>query len=115
MAAVDQDTGQKRGGWAPWALMAPGILWLGVFFLIPIYYLLRTALSNVDFVGDTTFAWRWVNFHDAWSTYSAEFIRSFWYGLVATLLCIALGYPLAYVIAFRGGKWRNFLLGLVVI
>ncbi len=113
--AVDQETGGKRGRFAPWALMSPGIFWLTLFFLVPVYYLLRTALSNVDFVGDTTFAWRWVNFSDAWTTYNAEFIRSFWYGFLSTVFCIALGYPLAYVIAFRGGKWRNFLLGLVVV
>jgi spermidine/putrescine transport system permease protein len=95
--------------------MSPGLLWLVLFFLVPVYYLLRTALSSVDFVGDTTFDWRWHNFSDAWTTYQDQFLRSFWYGLLATLLCIALGYPLAYVIAFRGGRWKNLLLGLVVV
>jgi spermidine/putrescine transport system permease protein len=113
--AVDQETGGKRARFAPWALMSPAIFWLTVFFLVPVYFLLRTALSNVDFVGNTSFAWRWVNFSDAWSNYSAQFIRSFWYGFLSTVLCVALGYPLAYVIAFRGGRWRNFLLGLVVV
>jgi spermidine/putrescine transport system permease protein len=107
--------GGRRARYAPWALMSPGLLWLVLFFLVPVYYLLRTALSSVDFVGDTTFNWRWHNFSDAWTTYQDQFLRSFWYGLLATLLCIALGYPLAYVIAFRGGRWKNLLLGLVVV
>jgi spermidine/putrescine transport system permease protein len=107
--------GGRRARYAPWALMSPGLLWLVLFFLVPVYYLLRTALSSVDFVGDTTFDWRWHNFSDAWTTYQDQFLRSFWYGLLATLLCIALGYPLAYVIAFRGGRWKNLLLGLVVV
>jgi spermidine/putrescine transport system permease protein len=109
------EEGGKRARFAPWALMSPGLIWLILFFLVPVYYLLRTALSTVDFVGDTTFDWRWHNFSDAWTTYHEQFLRSFWYGLLATLLCIALGYPLAYVIAFRGGRWKNLLLGLVVI
>jgi len=107
--------GGRRARYAPWALMSPGLLWLVLFFLVPVYYLLRTALSSVDFVGDTTFDWRWHNFSDAWTSYQDQFLRSFWYGLLATLLCIALGYPLAYVIAFRGGRWKNLLLGLVVV
>jgi spermidine/putrescine transport system permease protein len=109
------DAEGRKGGWAPYALLSPGMLWLTLFFLVPIWFLFRTALSNVDFVGDTTFAWKWANFSDAWSAYQDQFLRSFWYAFVATLLCIALGYPLAYVIAFRGGRWRNMLLGLVVV
>jgi spermidine/putrescine transport system permease protein len=109
------DAEGRKGGWAPYALLSPGMLWLTLFFLVPIWFLLRTALSNVDFVGDTSFAWKWSNFSDAWSAYQDQFLRSFWYAFVATLLCIALGYPLAYVIAFRGGRWRNMLLGLVVV
>ena len=113
--AGDADNGGREGRFAPWALMSPGIVWLVLFFLVPVYYLLRTALSTVDFVGDTTFSWQWSNFSDAWTNYSDQFLRSFWYGALATLLCIALGYPLAYVIAFRGGRYRNLLLGLVVV
>jgi spermidine/putrescine transport system permease protein len=112
---AESEGGAKRGGFAPWALMSPGLLWLFLFFLVPAYFLLRTALSTVDFVGDTTFAWRWHNFSEAWTANHEQFLRSFWYGLLATLLCIALGYPLAYVIAFRGGRWKNLLLGLVVV
>jgi spermidine/putrescine transport system permease protein len=106
---------QRRGGWAPYALLTPGMLWLILFFLVPIWFLLRTALSDVDVAGDTSFTWHWANFPNAWTSYSEQFTRSFLYAGTATLLCIALGYPLAYVIAFRGGRWRNLLLGLVVV
>ena len=47
------------------------------------------------------------------STY-AVFVRSFLYALIATVLALAISYPLAYAIAFKAGRWRNLLLVLVV-
>jgi spermidine/putrescine transport system permease protein len=106
---------QRRGGFTPYALLAPGMLWLILFFMVPIWFLLQTALSKADAVGNTSFVWRWANFSDSWTAYQHQYLLSFRYALIATLLCIAIGYPLAYVIAFRGGRYKNFLLGLVVV
>jgi len=91
------------------------MIWLILFFMVPIWFLLQTALSQADAVGNTTFVWKWSNFSDSWHLYQHQYFLSFRYALIATLLCIAIGYPLAYVIAFRGGKYRNLLLGLVVV
>ncbi|MBA2283316.1 MAG: ABC transporter permease [Acidimicrobiia bacterium] len=81
------------------------------------FTLFRTALSVKEsrFDLEPTFSWRWANFTESISTYSSQFTRSFLYAGAATVLCIAIGYPIAYVIAVRGGRWRNVLLGLVVI
>jgi spermidine/putrescine transport system permease protein len=106
---------QRKGGFTPYALLAPGMLWHILFFMVPVWFLLQTALSKADASGDTTFSWKWSNFSDSWSAYSSQYLLSFRYAIVATLLCIAIGYPLAYVIAFRGGRYRNLLLGLVVV
>jgi spermidine/putrescine transport system permease protein len=106
---------QRRGGFTPYALLAPGMLWLILFFMVPIWFLLQTALSKADAVGNTSFVWRWANFSDSWTAYQHQYLLSFRYALIATLLCVAIGYPLAYVIAFRGGRYKNFLLGLVVV
>ena len=106
---------QRKGGFTPYALLAPGMLWLILFFMVPIWFLLQTALSKADAVGNTSFVWRWANFSDSWSAYQHQYLLSFRYALIATLLCIAIGYPLAYVIAFRGGRYKNVLLGLVVV
>ena len=43
-----------------------------------------------------------------------QFIRSFVFAGAATLLALAIAYPLAYFIAFKAGKWRNLMLVLVV-
>lgn len=107
----------KKGGWAPYGLLSPGVLWLALFFLVPMVTLARTALSVKEsrFDFDPSFSWEWSNLSDSVSTYSTQLWRSFKYAGIATVLCILIGYPLAYVIAVRGGRWRNVLLGLVVV
>jgi spermidine/putrescine transport system permease protein len=112
-----EDDSRRRGGWVPYALLSPGVLWLLLFFLVPLWALLRMSLSTQQsrFDFDPGFSWDWSNYTDALSTFSSQFGRSFWYAGVATVLCILIAYPLAYVIAFRAGRWRTLLLGLVVI
>jgi spermidine/putrescine transport system permease protein len=93
------------------------MLWLGLFFLAPLYSLLRISLSTKPsrFSVDYEFTWAFENYATAFSDFGAQFQRAFTYAAVATVLTILIGYPLAYVIAFRGGKYKNILLGLVVI
>ncbi|HLY85682.1 MAG TPA: ABC transporter permease [Gaiellaceae bacterium] len=61
-----------------------------------------------------SFGWHWSNFSNALSTYEPQFTRSFEYAGIATLLALAISYPLAYWIAFRGGRWKNLFLLLVI-
>ena len=111
------DRTRKSGGWAAYGLLSPGLLWLALFFLVPLVSLLRMSLatkkSRFDF--DPSFTWAWGNYGDSLSAYGSQFGRSFVYAAIATVACVAIGYPLAYVIAFRGGRWRNVLIGLVVV
>jgi len=65
-------------------------------------------------VGGAGTAW-WEPYQRALGNYGTHFFRSFRYALVATLLSLALGYPLAYFIAFRAGRLKNLLLGLVIL
>jgi spermidine/putrescine transport system permease protein len=113
----DGDRSKRRAGFVPYALLSPGMLWLILFFLVPLFTLARTSLSVKEsrFAVDATFNWHVENFTNALSDYSDQFIRSFAYAGAATLACIAIGYPVAYVIAFRGGRFKNVLLGLVVV
>jgi spermidine/putrescine transport system permease protein len=102
---------------APYGLLQPGIFWLALFYLAPMFTLLRTSLSTLPsrFAVEPVFDWNFSNYADALTDFSDQFLRGFGYAAVATVLCIVIGYPLAYVIAFRGGRWKNLLLGLVVI
>ena len=58
--------------------------------------------------------WAFDNYTNAISDFSEQFIRSFVYGGTATVAALLIGYPLAYAIAFHGGKWRNALLLAVI-
>ena len=116
-ASVERDAqGRKAARWTPWMLLAPGILWLFWFFYLPLYSLFRMSLSSkASRFAIPTFSWEWSNYHQAFSQYGAQFQRSFTYALAATLIALLIAYPVAYVIAFRGGRFRNVLLGLVVV
>jgi spermidine/putrescine transport system permease protein len=97
----------------PYFLLAPGTIWLVVFFVVPLYYMGKLSLES-GVVGNLEFNWHWKNYSDALSLYDTQFVRSFLYAGVATLLALLLAYPLAYAIAFKAGRWRNVLLFAVI-
>jgi spermidine/putrescine transport system permease protein len=98
---------------APYLLLAPGILWLGVFFLVPLGYLGYVSLQSGVF-PTFEFSWEFSNFTNAISDYHTQLVRSFVYAGVATVACLLLAYPLVYWIAFRAGRWRNLFLLFIV-
>lgn len=107
---------RKRAKFVPWALLTPGGLFFALFFLAPVWALVRIALSTKPSrFEDPVFSWDFSNFSTAFSDYGEQFFRSFVYAGAATLLAFAIGYPLAYFIAAHGGKWKDLLIGLVVI
>jgi spermidine/putrescine transport system permease protein len=116
LVALLADT-ETRRQLAPYGLLKPGMLWLALFFLAPLWTMLSMSLSSRDGPLDfsPTFSWEFGNYADAFSDFGPQFQRAFLYAAIATVLTILIGYPLAYVIAFRGGRYRNFLLGLVII
>lgn len=110
------DRGRKHARFAPYGLLAPGSIWLILFFLVPLWQLGRMALSSkATRFANPTFAWDWGNFSEAMNRFGTQFYRSFGFAFFATLFALIIGYPLAYVIATRGGRFKNLLLGLVVI
>jgi spermidine/putrescine transport system permease protein len=98
----------------PYLLLAPGLLFLGVFFLVPLGYLAYQALQsgNIDF--GYQFTWAWSNFSDAVRGYGGQFERSWADAGHATAQARLVSYPVAYWIAFRGGRWKNLLLLCIV-
>ncbi len=97
----------------PYALLLPGTLWLIVFFVVPLYFMGKLSLES-GVVGSLEFSWHWTNYSDALSLYDTQFVRSFTYSGAATVIALLLAYPLAYMIAFKAGRWRNALLLAVV-
>jgi spermidine/putrescine transport system permease protein len=107
----------RRGRLTPYLLLLPGLAWLAVFFAVPIFTLFGTSLQTPSPSGeigafDQTF--RFANFADAARDYLPQFGRAFLYAGIATVAALLIGYPLAYMIAFKAGRLRNLLLVLVV-
>jgi len=102
---------------APYGLLKPGMLWLALFYLAPLITLLRLSLSTLPsrFAVEADFDWNFGNYTRAFTDFGPQFSRAFLYAGIATLLTVAIGYPIAYVIAFRGGRYKSVLLALVVI
>ncbi|HKP19723.1 MAG TPA: ABC transporter permease [Gaiellaceae bacterium] len=99
----------------PYTLLAPGLAWLALFFLVPLGFLVYQSLETQDPIAFTnTFDWAWHNYRDAIRGYDAQLIRSFEYAAIATGIALAVSYPLAYWIAFRGGRWKNLLLLMII-
>jgi spermidine/putrescine transport system permease protein len=98
----------------PYLLLLPGMAFLAVFFLVPTYYLANTSLQSGDLFSGYVFSWAWDNYRDAVTTYRPQFLRSLQYAGLATLVAFVISYPLAYWIAFRGGRWKNLLLLFII-
>jgi spermidine/putrescine transport system permease protein len=99
----------------PYLLLAPGIAFLALFFLVPLGFLGHQSLETqnpIDFTN--SFDWAWHNYSDALSTYHGQLLRSFEYAAIATAIALLLSYPLAYWIAFRGGRWKNLFLLMII-
>ena len=108
------DRGGRRRSRAAYLLLLPGIAWLVVFFLVPMFSLLSMSLSEGSLERGYAFTGRFANYTEALSQYADYFVRSFLYAGIATLLALVLAYPLAYTIAFKAGRWRGVLLILVI-
>jgi spermidine/putrescine transport system permease protein len=104
-----------RHRWAtPYLLLLPGMAFLAVFFLVPTYYLANTSLQSGDLFSGYVFSWAWENYRDALTVYRPQFLRSLEYAGLATVLAFLISYPLAYWIAFRGGRWKNLFLLFII-
>src|ERR1700754_1119936 len=97
----------------PYGLLGPGILWLILFFLVPLYFMGRLSLESGIFPS-FQFDWNFSNYSDALSAYGTQFFRAFEYSAIAMVLALLIAYPLAYAIAFRGGRWKNAMLLAVI-
>lgn len=104
----------RRKKLVPYWLLVPGILWLLVFFAAPLVYQASTSLQTGSLEEGFKLTWHFGTYADALSEYYPQFLRSVGYATAATVLCLVLGYPLAYLIAFRAGRWRNLLMILVI-
>jgi spermidine/putrescine transport system permease protein len=117
MAGVASSS-RQRSKIAPYLMIAPALVYLAIFFVVPFWSLFRTSLSTMGgsiYLPELTFAWDFSNYGHALSAYQDQILRSLLYAFTATVVSLVISYPLAYVIAFKSGRYRNLLLGLVVL
>ena len=106
----------QRSSRTGYLLLFPGLAWLSVFFAIPFITLFMTSLQQPvpGSSGKYTFGLQFSNYGSALAEYWELFLRSFLYAGIATVLALAIAYPLAYFIAVRAGRWRSLMLVLVI-
>ncbi len=111
--------GDKRGrGWTLRlaGLLAPVTFWLGLFFLVPLLLILAYSFGTSGVYGGITLGFNPGNYLKVFDPLYLEIIvRTFVIALINTVLCLALGYPLAYFIALKSGSWKTILILMVMI
>src|SRR3954451_16366692 len=100
---------------APYLFLIPGGLWLIAFFVVPMVIMASVSLQEGSLGTGYRMTWNFGIYPDVINTYLPQFVRSLTYAVVVTLATLALGYPIAYMIAFRGGRFKNILLLLVIL
>ena len=106
---------RRRRRLLPYLLLAPGLLWLGVFFLIPAFNQLNVSLWSGTPETGQQFDWNFSNYSEAIGDYSGHIARSLGYAATATVLAFLIAFPLAYYIAFKAPRWLKPLLLLLII
>jgi spermidine/putrescine transport system permease protein len=107
--------GRIRARVVPYALLSPGLLWLAIFFAWPTIQMFFISLQEGSLERGYALTWHWATYGDVFSKYSVQMIRSVEYGLIVTVACLLISYPLAYFIAVHGGRWKNALLFMVIL
>jgi len=100
---------------APYLMVLPGSAWLFVFFLVPILFLASVSLQTGNIFDGFRLTWHFRNYVDAVQLYHVQFLRSLRYASIATAVTIVVSYPLAYWIAFRGGRHKTTFLFLLLL
>jgi spermidine/putrescine transport system permease protein len=99
----------------PLLLLLPGGGWLVLFFVLPMAFMLLVSLQQGTFDTGYQLTWNFAIYPEVVAQYWGLYVRSAGFALATTLLTLAIGYPVAYTIAFRGGRLKNALLLLVVL
>ena len=98
------------------AFLVPGGLWLVALFAAPLVFLLALSFGYTDDLGEALYGWNPENYSRVFDAdLLPVLVRSVGFALATVVLCLLIGYPVAYYIAIFGGRWKNVLLALVVL
>lgn len=106
----------RRLRWlTPYLFLLPGGLWLTAFFVVPMLVMASVSLQEGSLSRGYTLTWNFPIYAQVIGDWTTQFVRSLWYAGIVTLLTLLIGYPMAYTIAFRGGRAKSVLLLLVIL
>jgi spermidine/putrescine transport system permease protein len=106
---------RRRRGLLPYLFLGPGLLWLLVFFLVPLANQAYVSLQTGNPETGYAFGWHFSTYSHALSAYHTQILRSFGYAASSTILDLIIAFPLAYFIAFKAGRFKNLMLLLIVL
>ncbi|GHZ43564.1 TPA: spermidine/putrescine ABC transporter permease PotB [Vibrio cholerae] len=90
--------------------------WLVLFVLIPNLMIIGTSFLTRDEANLIKFAFTFENYTRLLDPlYGKVMLHSFYMAIVATLICLVIGYPFAYMVAKMPEKWRPFMLFLIIV
>lgn len=108
--------GKRRGqAAAPFLLQAPANLWQIAFFVVPMFAMLVLSLESGNSIEGFTFTWHFQNYTDALTNYTPQYINTFRNAFLVTAIGLLVAYPIAYWIAFHGGRRKSTFLFLVLL
>jgi spermidine/putrescine transport system permease protein len=96
-------------------LLLPGGIWLLLFYVIPTISMLSVSLQEGSLEQGYRLTGNFGVYGEVLLRNDTQIIRSLLYGLVTTVVTLLIAYPLAYTIAFHGGRFKNALLFLVIL
>ena len=106
---------RSRGRLTPFLLTLPGVGWLLLFFAIPMVTMVSVSLQEGSLEEGFRFTGNWGNYVESFSDSSTQIFRSLFYAAIVTALTFAISYPMAYWIAFRGGRRKHLYLLLLLL
>jgi spermidine/putrescine transport system permease protein len=104
----------RLGKALPYVLLAPGLIWLTVFYVLPAIQMFTYSISTGSVETGYTMTLSADAYGEALAKFGKQFLNSILYGGIATILTLLIGFPVAYTIAFRGGRFKNLILFLVI-
>ena len=101
---------------APYLLSLPAGLWLLILFIVPLGALLIMSLETCSPAsGACVMTWHWSELPNVVSLYHSQFLTSFYFATAATIVDLIISFPIAYWIAFHGGRRKNFFLLMLLV
>jgi len=100
---------------APYLLSLPGGMWLAIFFVVPLVVMASVSLQTGSSATGFALTWHFRTYLDVLRQYHVQFLRSLQYAGIATLITLVVAYPMAYWIAFYGGRRKNTYLLLLLL